>query len=374
MDFDFDLPEDFATDESFINYCFHSDATDVHFWEKWLNDHPEKKKAAAEARELVFLMSIKLEPCLLEDEYAKIKVARPDPAELPAAPAKKFPKIFLGAGIFILLIITAILISQPYFKTGNDYAAKDNSVVSKYATNRAQDSSITLPDGTHIKLNAASSLTIDHDFRHASKREVTLSGEAYFDVAKDAAKPFIIHTQTMDITVLGTTFNVKDYPTDKLGETSLINGSVKVHIRNDSSRTIILKPNEKITVYKKGASLKQLPAITDKQDIARVSPEKFRIAPLQKDPLLTGGTVSTAWMEGKLIFRNEEFDDLAKQMERKYDAQFKFSNSGLKAYRFTGVFSTETMEEALHALQLASPSNPFSYKIEGKKVFISNRE
>jgi ferric-dicitrate binding protein FerR (iron transport regulator) len=97
----------------------------------------------------------------------------------------------------------------------------------------------------------------------------------------------------------------------------------------------------------------------------------FTVAPLQTDPLLDSGTVETAWMEGKLVFRNEPFDQLAQQMERKYNVHFHFAADQLKNYRFTGIFSTETVDQALHALQLTTPSDPFTYRVDGKMVFIT---
>lgn len=371
MDFVFDLPEDFATDESFVNYCFQSNATDVRFWEKWLNEHPDKKEVAEEARDLVFLMSIRLEPELLEREYEKIQINQAESPTQPLSGVKKYRNTLWVSGLSFLLLL-GIIIGWPHFKNNKThYAAKSVSSTVEYATAAAQSRSITLSDGTQIVLNAASNLTIDHDFTSASVREVTLSGEAYFNVAKNAAKPFIIHTQTMDITVLGTSFNVKDYPTDGKGETALINGSIRVSLHRDSSRSIILKPNEKITVYKKAAALKQLPIIKNKKTSSEITSESFQIAPMRRDPMLDSGTVSTSWMEGKLVFRNETFDELARQMERKYDVQFNFSDDTLKTFRFTGIFSTETMSEALHALQLASPSNPFNYRMDGRNVYIS---
>src|SRR5690606_28613410 len=89
----------------------------------------------------------------------------------------------------------------------------------------------------------------------------------------------------------------------------------------------------------------------------------FSISPLKADPLLDSGTVATAWMENKLVFRDESFEELAAQMARKYNVRFHFTSAGLMEYRFTGIFSSETVEEALRALQLTSPSDPFDFKI-----------
>ena len=80
-------------------------------------------------------------------------------------------------------------------------------------------------------LNAGSTLTMAKDFNEQS-REVTLEGEAFFDVSHNPGKPFIIHTTSMNVRVLGTVFNVKAYPADKLAETSLLKGSVEITLKN----------------------------------------------------------------------------------------------------------------------------------------------
>ena len=79
-------------------------------------------------------------------------------------------------------------------------------------------------------------------------REVTLNGEAYFDVTKNAEKPFIIHTKKMDVKVIGTAFNVRSYSDEKTAEASLIRGSIEVTLKDRKDQKIILKPNEKISI------------------------------------------------------------------------------------------------------------------------------
>ena len=106
-----------------------------------------------------------------------------------------------------------------------------------------------LPDGSTVWLNAGSRLTYDSLYG-TTLREVTLSGEAYFDVVKNPKKPFIIHTGKINIRVLGTVFNVKSYPEEQTIETSLIKGSIEVSFPSQPSKKIILKPNQKLIIDK----------------------------------------------------------------------------------------------------------------------------
>jgi transmembrane sensor len=108
---------------------------------------------------------------------------------------------------------------------------------------------LLLPDGTTVWLNAGSTLTYPLPFT-GPNREVILEGEAFFDVAKNPTHPFIVHASSVNIRVLGTSFDVKAYARDKTMETTLIRGSIEVTLRNRPQSRIVLKPNEKLVVAK----------------------------------------------------------------------------------------------------------------------------
>src|SRR4029078_631833 len=95
------------------------------------------------------------------------------------------------------------------------------------STKRGSKSKVQLPDGTQVWLNADSRIAYNEKFQ-GNLREVTLEGEAYFDVVRDEKRPFVIHTAAIDIKVLGTAFNVRSYANEKNTETSLIRGSIEV--------------------------------------------------------------------------------------------------------------------------------------------------
>lgn len=115
------------------------------------------------------------------------------------------------------------------------------------STKCGSKSKIQLPDGSQVWLNSDSRLIYSESFTGDS-REVQLSGEAYFDVAKDPRHPFVIHTSTIDVRVLGTTLNVRSYSNEKTTEAVLIHGSVEVTLHSDPAKKIILKPNDKLVV------------------------------------------------------------------------------------------------------------------------------
>jgi ferric-dicitrate binding protein FerR (iron transport regulator) len=376
MDLNYNQPEDFAADESFINYCLGQDAGDARFWEQWLEANPAKRKAAAAARELVFLMGVHISPQDRQAQWEKMHISTAEDPEvhpaLSSSVRRKTRKVsFAAAGMLILLAAGVLL-----WRYRPAPAAKTSvaSAVTSYQTQAGQRQKILLADGTTVWLNADSRLSCDSGFTGGGRRVVTLSGEAYFEVAHEAARPFIIHARELDIKVLGTVFNVKAYPGDHTAEAALIQGSIQVSLHQHPSRKLILRPHEKITVFNGRGERMEVDNTGGTVKKANPSADTvtgFAVAPLTTDPLLDSGTVETAWMEGKLVFRDESFAELAAQMERRYGVRFRFTAGRQKAYRFTGIFSTETVQQALTALQLTTPSDPFTFKVEGDQVFIS---
>jgi len=230
-------------------------------------------------------------------------------------------------------------------------------------THTGSRTSITLPDSTKVWLNAGSRIRYEKNFG-VSTREVSLTGEAFFDVAPDAARPFVIHTRNIDVRVLGTSFNLKSYPADKTTEATLIRGSIEISIRNRPSDKIILKPNEKLVVNNDDSLL--LKKIPHRKE---VRPESLVVISKPTYEQHSGAIIETSWVDNKLIFQDEEFSDLAKRMERWYGVSIRFDNSREEELRFTGTFQKETIWQALDALKLTAK---FDYSIDGNTVTIHN--
>jgi ferric-dicitrate binding protein FerR (iron transport regulator) len=229
------------------------------------------------------------------------------------------------------------------------------------ATNAGSRTAITLPDSTRVWLNAGSHIQYAPNFGLAS-REVSLTGEAFFDVAPDAARPFVIHTRKIDVRVLGTRFNLKSYPSDKTTEATLLRGSIEISIRDRPSDKIILKPNEKLVVSNDDSLLLR-------KTPYRHEPHPESLVAIGKPTYEqhSGAIIETSWMDNKLIFQDEEFGDLAKQMERWYGVSIRFSDPDMEELRFTGTFEKETIRQALDALKLTAR---FDYSLEGNQITI----
>src|ERR1700712_295708 len=212
-------------------------------------------------------------------------------------------------------------------------------------TRNGSKTNLLLPDGTSVWLNAGSRLTYDSLYG-SSAREVTLSGEGYFDVVKNAKKPFIIHTGKINIKVLGTIFNVKSYPGEKTIETSLLRGSIEVSFIAQPSKKIILKPNQKLVIDK----TENVPNNNPSASIAQPFVHIQHLSKVGADSVIA----ETGWMQNRLYFNDMSFHELLKNLERKYGVSFQVSDASLDTIHFTGSFQNETVSQALDALKLTA--------------------
>ncbi len=217
---------------------------------------------------------------------------------------------------------------------------------------------IILSDSTRIWLNSGSTITYPALFTD-KQREVHLTGEGYFEVAKDPAKPFIVKTSDIDIKVLGTKFNLKSYPEEGTIETTLLEGSVAIckgnEEINNKKNVVLLKPNERATFIKKEGRIVQ----TNLDDKTQPDKQAAKPAPERKEQLIlskfTDAEEFTSWKDEKLIFRNENFEEICIKMERWYNVKININNGKLKNYHYTGTLQNENIVEAIKAFQLTIP-------------------
>jgi transmembrane sensor len=207
--------------------------------------------------------------------------------------------------------------------------------------------SITLPDSSHVWLNAESRITFDQQFGK-EHRTLTLEGEAFFDVKKSNV-PFQVHTGSYDVAVLGTAFNVKVYPDDDMTSTTLVHGSLKVTRVNGKGQTeeILLHPNEKIVLKGDTAERFNNPIVLEKNIDAAADAD---------------------WKEGWLTVRGESLEELSKKIERLYNVKIEFDDANMKSYRYSGRIQQFSLEQVMNALALTSPVR---FEIHEKEVKLS---
>lgn len=201
---------------------------------------------------------------------------------------------------------------------------------------------VTLPDGTIVHLNAKSSLTYSQDFGRTD-RKVELSGEGFFEVKKDTEKKFTVGTGYIDVTVLGTKFNLYAYEDKDKVEMSLVEGSVNITTERPPYRSINVKPNEKVTYNK----------ITGKLNHEH-----------------TSNKIETAWMTKELVFRSESLKNVFDCLSRKFAVTFNVNDEKLLNDIYTGTFEDDNIESIMKVLKF---HYNFEYKNEDNIITINTR-
>lgn len=228
---------------------------------------------------------------------------------------------------------------------------------------------LVLPDGTIVTLNSGTSFKYPLSFG-GKNREVYLNGEAFFEVHKDREHPFIIHTNKMNVRVLGTAFNIKSYDNESRSETSLIHGSIEVTLNDRLSDPITLKPNDKLIVQNNLPAQKETNIPNGRQILTdAVKGPQYSLTNITYNPRIDSAAIETLWLKNKLVFNNEDFETIAAEMERWYGIQIVFKDEELKKRTFTAPFERETPTEALKTLQFI---DYFHYKRKGSVFYISN--
>ena len=200
---------------------------------------------------------------------------------------------------------------------------------------------ITLPDQSVVTLNRYSTLSFPSRFRGA-KREVRLTGEAYFDVEKDTRHPFIVKAESVNVQVLGTQFNVEAYPEDPEIKTTLIEGSVAVSIPEENRR-IVLSPNESAIYNRLQKSL------------------QHEINPKSSNDIV--------WRNGHFLFDYLPLQEITRQLSHAFNVKIEITDPELRSYHIRANFTNgESLEEMLELLK--GPVT-FNYTITNTTIIIS---
>ena len=203
---------------------------------------------------------------------------------------------------------------------------------------------IELSDGTIVFLNAGSSIKYPVNFIKGLERQVFLTGEAFLKVAKDTKHPFIVNADELNVQVLGTQFNVSNYPEDKRAEVVLVEGSVGMyrdHEDFDESTNVVLTPGLKGTFDES----------TEQIETKEVSTKVY-----------------TAWVGGELVFRNMTFDNILKKLERNYNVTINNTNSELGRKTFNASFKEGDINAVLQSFE---KYYGIEYSIENNEVNIN---
>jgi transmembrane sensor len=245
-------------------------------------------------------------------------------------------KIYLWYSVAAAILLIPFMIAVGFWLAGRDgdqQLMTEERVTSTLVAPMGSRIAFTLPDGSKGWLNSGSSM--EYSLPFSDQRKVTMTGEAWFEVAHDDQHPFEITAANTKIRVLGTRFNVNAYPAEKYVEVVLDEGKVEFSCPGISA-PVVLKPDERL-VYRN---------------------EKINLS-------MTDASKYAAWVDGKLVFRGDPMAEVARRIERWYNIDVEIVDKDLETYTFRGTFQDDSLEEVLRLLSMTSP---IRYKIGERKA------
>ncbi len=228
--------------------------------------------------------------------------------------------LYRAAAVILIAALTGFL-SWQYMPHPHPQEQQTALAMQKLATKRGNVAQVTFSDGTIVTLNAAGTLRFPKVFK-GPKREVYLNGEAFFKVAHEQDRPFIVHTSNGAVKVLGTQFDVQAWKGDK--------------------RSVVGVKQGKVAVFPSDSLAKKSPHIFLTNGQA-VTIEKGHLGPVRKVDM----AYLMLWRSGGMYFNDTPFADVAKRIERRFDVQVKIQNPDLKDVPFTGTFKDAGLNEVL---------------------------
>jgi transmembrane sensor len=350
--------EDLLLMDSFINYCKQSSQEDVQYWEDYINISAAHAELVAQAKEKYTELFNALAAADLEEQVARLKSSLYNTSEAPVIRMEEVANKKQRNIVRLIIKITAVAIILVGLIIARGYLNKNNfDSIQTYAAAYGERKTIQLPDGSDVTINSGSTLKINQHFG-VECRDVYLQGEAFFEVKHNAKVPFIVHTAAMDVKAVGTAFNVKAYQNELFSETALIRGLVEVTLKEENNFKLLLHENEKIKWKSIGTESKKAPA----SEIQ--SPDHINVADsLRKKIVATNDGIikEIAWKADKLIFFDEQFDEIAPLLERWYNVKINFEDDDLRNYHFSGAFEKEDLITVLDFLKEA---RHFNYTIK----------
>lgn len=246
-------------------------------------------------------------------------------------------QLYIRFAQWAAILIVGLILGY-YFET---FQKESSPVYYTSVTPKGSVSEMLLPDGTHIFLNSGSKIKYSVEGIN-NMREIFLTGEAWFEVAKMKEKPFLVHTSMYDVLVTGTSFNVKAYPDDKDVTTTLEEGhvSVKSSLNLKLAEDIQLRPGEQL-IYNTESKNIQVQEVNTKW--------------------------YTSWKDNKLVFVNMSLKDLAVLLERKYGIEIEIGDQSILDYHYDGTIKDETI---LEVLEILKRTLPIQYRIVNQKIVI----
>ncbi|MCG8306800.1 MAG: DUF4974 domain-containing protein [Cytophagales bacterium] len=252
------------------------------------------------------------------------------------------PSRIAASIVFFLLagFITIVILQRLRLENTEEVAEHEIDQIEKYIPS-GQKLRIYLPDGSIVWLNSESTLKYPEVFSDQI-RPVELEGEAFFEIARNPDKPFVLKSGNVSTTALGTSFNVRSYASENNIEVTLATGSVLVEIQQQEHQKFILEPGYSVNYKKRNREASKQKSDVDKH---------------------------INWKDGVLQFEEDGFETVFKKLSRWYGVEFEFSKTYLgDEWKYSGWFKNDYLDNVLESISF---TQDFEYEINNKKVTIT---
>ena len=322
---------DFVLDDSFRQWVFRPTDETMSFWHMFMLRHPDKQAIIEEASSVLLHLRVRHDDLtdasreriqqVLESAYDDTVLIHSEPLEQPEPGLKQ-----LGSYPFRRWQIAASLTGLLLLAGGGWWIARHHGKRQEIHTSYGELRTVTLPDGSLVRLNGNSTLTYPSNWTSQNDREVWLEGEAFFNVTKKQTAAgrlkFVTHTPNLDISVLGTQFNVNT----RRGNTLVVLAEGKVELSkpdDQKARVILMKPGDLAT--------------------AQVGIEQVDVKPAKPQ-------LHTAWTKHQFAFDNTALRDIAQQLNDTWGVTLIFEDNALAERHFTGNLSSQDLETLITTL------------------------
>ncbi|MCC5929191.1 MAG: FecR family protein [Cyclobacteriaceae bacterium] len=340
---------DLLGNEFFIRWIKNPDDVSRAYWEKWMASYPEKSDIVHRAKSIIESFELRDQPALSPSRYEEmlntILDAKKEKGHKNLEPYgnRKIDNVTRSwyAAAVISAVITffalSVILTPEVAEVGSLVISLDTISVPQGAKR-----TIKLPDGSIVKLNSGSTIIYPKTFDSKSRR-VEFSGEGLFYIARDESRPFILKSQSLNVNVLGTIFNVKDYGKDPRSSVALLEGALEVS-SSLQKNPVSLEPGNAAIYEKKSGTLD-----TDVFDQKAV----------------------TAWTEGILLLKAVDLYETIRILEDWYGVRIKVEVPPKENVKISGYFDNELLSNVLQSL---SYTVNFDYVLEDKKVSLTFRK
>lgn len=340
--------EDFVQDESFAHWTLNPQGINKIKWERILISHPYKANDVEVAKNIILSFQNEDDKEDINEDASEIwknlqPVVRGESQNEAAGGFNKNSTLNLLLKIAASIIVVSALSFWYFQPKDSEVIAIQKVEIIKKVNPKGRRSTITLKDGSIVILNSESSLIYTSDFGE-SVRELTLIGEAFFEVTENPHKPFIVKSGNITTTALGTSFNISNFPGDERVTVSLATGKVKVHELNQSSelkdKSYLLNPGEQI---------------------------RYSVEAKEFEKLRNEDDEDYLWKDGIISLKHADLDEVVEKLERWYGVKIEIGNQSSSIVDYDGIFSNQSLDKVLKAMSF---SLNFKYSIEQENIKI----